>query len=64
MMSKMTDNSFSLIDLYPKHVINSKGEKKLFAIPLATVIGVLENIGFRNMKQMNSMSSKILMNIL
>lgn len=26
----MTDNSFSLIDLYPKHVINSKGEKKKF----------------------------------
>jgi hypothetical protein len=27
---KMTDNSFSLIDLYPKYVINSKGEKKPF----------------------------------
>jgi len=26
----LTDNSFSLIDLYPKHVINSKGEKKPF----------------------------------
>ena len=26
----MTDNSFSLTDLYPKHVINSKGEKKKF----------------------------------
>ena len=26
----MTDNSFSLIDLYPKFVINSKGEKKPF----------------------------------
>ncbi|MHA1658934.1 MAG: ATP cone domain-containing protein, partial [Promethearchaeota archaeon] len=26
----MTDNSFSLLDLYPKHVINSKGEKKKF----------------------------------
>ncbi|MHA1916627.1 MAG: ribonucleoside-triphosphate reductase, adenosylcobalamin-dependent [Promethearchaeota archaeon] len=26
----MTDNSFSLIDLYPKHVINSKGERKKF----------------------------------
>ena len=26
----MTDNSFSLIDLYPKYVINSKGEKKKF----------------------------------
>jgi ribonucleoside-triphosphate reductase len=26
----MTDNSFSLIDLYPKYVINSKGEKKPF----------------------------------
>ncbi len=30
MMSKMTDNSFSLTDLYPKYVINSKGEKKAF----------------------------------
>lgn len=29
-MSKMTDNSFSLTDLYPKYVINSKGEKKPF----------------------------------
>jgi len=29
-MIKMTDNSFSLIDLYPKYVINSKGEKKKF----------------------------------
>jgi len=29
-MNKMTDNSFSLIDLYPKYVINSKGEKKKF----------------------------------
>jgi len=26
----MTDNSFSLKDLYPKYVINSKGEKKKF----------------------------------
>ena len=26
----MTNNSFSLIDLYPKYVINSKGEKKKF----------------------------------
>ncbi|MFW9988768.1 MAG: ATP cone domain-containing protein [Candidatus Odinarchaeota archaeon] len=26
----MTDNSFSLIDLYPKYVINSKGEKQKF----------------------------------
>jgi ribonucleotide reductase alpha subunit len=26
----MTDNSFALIDLYPKYVINSKGEKKKF----------------------------------
>ncbi len=26
----MTDNSFSLIDLYPKYVINSKGEKTKF----------------------------------
>ena len=26
----MTDNSFSLIDLYPKYVINSKGEKTEF----------------------------------
>ncbi len=26
----MTDNSFSLIDLYPKYVINAKGEKKKF----------------------------------
>ncbi|MFW9823119.1 MAG: fused protease/ribonucleoside-triphosphate reductase [Candidatus Thorarchaeota archaeon] len=26
----MTDNSFSLIDLYPKYVINSKGEKSKF----------------------------------
>ena len=26
----MTNNSFSLIDLYPKYVINSKGEKKAF----------------------------------
>ncbi|MHA2390659.1 MAG: ribonucleoside-triphosphate reductase, adenosylcobalamin-dependent [Promethearchaeota archaeon] len=26
----MTNNSFSLIDLYPKYVINSKGEKKRF----------------------------------
>ncbi len=26
----MTNNSFSLIDLYPKYVINSKGEKKPF----------------------------------
>ena len=26
----MTDNSFSLTDLYPKYVINSKGEKKKF----------------------------------
>lgn len=26
----MTDNSFSLIDLFPKYVINSKGEKKKF----------------------------------
>ncbi|MHA1988575.1 MAG: hypothetical protein ACW98D_18235, partial [Promethearchaeota archaeon] len=26
----MTENSFSLTDLYPKHVINSKGEKKKF----------------------------------
>jgi len=29
-MSKMTDNSFSLTDLYPRYVINSKGEKKPF----------------------------------
>ncbi len=29
-MNYLTDNSFSLIDLYPKHVINSKGEKKPF----------------------------------
>jgi intein/homing endonuclease len=29
-MVNMTDNSFSLIDLYPKYVINSKGEKKPF----------------------------------
>ncbi|HUW89426.1 MAG TPA: ATP cone domain-containing protein [Candidatus Nanopelagicaceae bacterium] len=28
----MTDNSFSLVDLYPKHVINSKGEKKEFDV--------------------------------
>ncbi|MBY9020164.1 MAG: ribonucleoside-triphosphate reductase, adenosylcobalamin-dependent [Candidatus Lokiarchaeota archaeon] len=28
----MTDNSFSLVDLYPKHVINSKGEKKEFNV--------------------------------
>ncbi|MHA2472526.1 MAG: hypothetical protein ACXAES_04760, partial [Promethearchaeota archaeon] len=26
----MTDNSFSLTDLYPKNVVNSKGEKKKF----------------------------------
>jgi ribonucleoside-triphosphate reductase len=26
----MTDNSFSLVDLYPKNVINSKGERKPF----------------------------------
>ena len=26
----MTNNSFSLVDLYPKYVINSKGEKKKF----------------------------------
>ncbi len=30
MKRKMPDNSFSLIDLYPKDVINSKGEKKKF----------------------------------
>ncbi len=29
-MNKMTDNSFSLTDLYPKYVINSKGEKNPF----------------------------------
>jgi hypothetical protein len=29
-MNNMTNNSFSLIDLYPKYVINSKGEKKKF----------------------------------
>ena len=29
-MITMTDNSFSLIDLYPKYVINSKGEKTEF----------------------------------
>jgi hypothetical protein len=29
-MNSMTDNSFSLIDLYPKYVINSKGEKHKF----------------------------------
>jgi hypothetical protein len=29
-MINMTNNSFSLIDLYPKYVINSKGEKKQF----------------------------------
>jgi len=29
-MRKMPENSFSLIDLYPKYVINSKGEKKKF----------------------------------
>jgi hypothetical protein len=29
-MKKMPNNSFSLIDLYPKYVINSKGEKKKF----------------------------------
>jgi len=28
----MTDNSFSLGDLYPKYVINSKGEKKKFEV--------------------------------
>jgi len=28
----MTDNSFSLVDLYPKYVINSKGEKKEFDV--------------------------------
>ena len=28
----MTDNSFSLVDLYPKYVINSKGEKKKFDV--------------------------------
>lgn len=28
----MTDNSFSLVDLYPKYVINSKGEKKKFEV--------------------------------
>ena len=28
----MTDNSFSLVDLYPKYVINSKGEKKPFDV--------------------------------
>ncbi|MHA1509522.1 MAG: ATP cone domain-containing protein, partial [Promethearchaeota archaeon] len=28
----MTDNSFSLGDLYPKYVINSKGEKKEFEV--------------------------------
>ena len=28
----MTDNSFSLTDLYPKYVINSKGEKKEFDV--------------------------------
>ena len=28
----MTDNSFSLIDLFPKYVINSKGEKKKFEL--------------------------------
>ena len=42
----------------------SEGEKKLFSIPLAAVVGILENLGFRNMKQMNSLSSKILMNVL
>ncbi|MHA1413169.1 MAG: hypothetical protein ACTSO4_11200 [Promethearchaeota archaeon] len=26
----MTNNSFSIADLYPKYVINSKGEKKKF----------------------------------
>ncbi len=30
MTKKMTNNSFSLMDLYPKYVINSKGEKKKF----------------------------------
>ena len=29
-MKKMPNNSFSLIDLYPKYVINSKGEKHKF----------------------------------
>lgn len=29
-MTKMDENSFSLVDLYPKWVINSKGEKKPF----------------------------------
>ena len=28
----MTENSFSLVDLYPKYVINSKGEKKKFEV--------------------------------
>jgi len=28
----MTDNSFSLVNLYPKYVINSKGEKKKFEV--------------------------------
>ena len=28
----MTDNSFSLVDLYTKYVINSKGEKKKFEV--------------------------------
>ncbi|GAH40901.1 unnamed protein product, partial [marine sediment metagenome] len=32
MGKKMTDNSFSLVDLYPKYVINSKGEKKEFDV--------------------------------
>jgi hypothetical protein len=30
LFKKMPNNSFSLIDLYPKYVINSKGEKKEF----------------------------------
>ena len=29
-MNNMTNNSFSLVDLYPKYVINSRGEKKKF----------------------------------
>ena len=44
----MTDNSFSLTDLFPKFVINSKGEKKKFdEMNIAKVLNKETGLDFR-----------------
>ena len=64
MISQVQDHVNEEMQNDPDFQDISEGEKMMFTVPLGIVVGVLENIGFRNAIAQKGLASKILLRVL